>query len=393
MLSRNIRLIDRWGNERTIQQIGKMDRTKHAKVLSILEKRALRYRNTPVNDDRETMRSDSIDETGTVDTEGLTDDESAASALSDFGLTPMQKEFLEAAGVTDELLRVHGIAPGSKQDGVVRLIYENLNGLNSRMADNEKLEKAREIIDDLEADIVCYNEHRLNLRHKQNRNGFSQLFRGGETEIRTVAAHNVHESKEAGRVQEGGTAMLLYGPLIEQYDFEESGKDDTGLRRIVIMTFRGANGLRTRVVCGYNPCYNNKQESKTSYQQQRRYFITKERDLTCPRTRFREDLVALLTKWRLEGDRLVVCLDANEDIYKKSIGKALTESEGLNMSEVLGTFTGEKLGATYFRGSKPIDGIWIRSGRPSVICSRYSNGFNHWQQPSQDRSCTLLATE
>jgi hypothetical protein len=61
------------------------------------------------------MRSDSIDETGTVDTEGLTDDESAASALSNFGLTPMQKEFLEATGVTDELLRVHGIAPGSKQ--------------------------------------------------------------------------------------------------------------------------------------------------------------------------------------------------------------------------------------------------------------------------------------
>jgi hypothetical protein len=57
-----------------------MDRTKHAKVLSILEKRALRYRNISVNDDREAMRSDSIDETGTVDTEGLTDDESAASA-------------------------------------------------------------------------------------------------------------------------------------------------------------------------------------------------------------------------------------------------------------------------------------------------------------------------
>jgi len=28
------------------------------------------------------------------------------------------------------------------------------------------------------------------------------------------------------------------------------------------------------------------------------------------------------------------------------------------MKEVLGSFTGEKLGATYFRGSRPIDGIW-----------------------------------
>jgi hypothetical protein len=68
--------------------------------------------------------------------------------------------------------------------------------------------------------------------------------------------------------------------------------------------------------------------------------------------------VALLTKWQLEGDRLVVRLDANEDIYRKSIGKALTDPSGLNMSEVVGTFTGEKLGATYFRGFRPIDGIW-----------------------------------
>jgi exonuclease III len=250
------------------------------------------------------------------------------------------------------------LVPGSKQEGIVRLIYENLNGLNSRMADNEKLEKAREIIDDLEADIVCYNEHRLNLRHKQNRNGFSQLFRGGEAEIRTIAAHNVHESKEAGRIQEGGTAMMVFGPLIEKYDFEESGKDETGLGRLVVMTFRGANGMKTRVLSCYNACYNNKKESRMSYQQQRRYFITKEGDLTCPRTRFREDLVALLKKWRLDGDRLVVCMDANEDVYRKSIGKALTDPEGLNMREVVGDFTGGKLGATYFRGSKPIDAVW-----------------------------------
>ena len=28
------------------------------------------------------------------------------------------------------------------------------------------------------------------------------------------------------------------------------------------------------------------------------------------------------------------------------------------MSEVVGDFTGEKLGATYFHGTKPIDDIW-----------------------------------
>jgi hypothetical protein len=65
-----------------------------------------------------------------------------------------------------------------------------------------------------------------------------------------------------------------------------------------------------------------------------------------------------LHKWREEGDRLVVCLDANEDIYKKSLGKSLTKRNDLNMLEVVGEFTGKKKVPTFFRGSKPIDGIW-----------------------------------
>jgi hypothetical protein len=68
--------------------------------------------------------------------------------------------------------------------------------------------------------------------------------------------------------------------------------------------------------------------------------------------------MAQLKEWRAEGGRIVVCMDANEDIYRKSIGKALMDQDGLNMSEVVGDFTGKKLGATYFRGTKPIDCIW-----------------------------------
>ena len=153
--------------------------------------------------------------------------------------------------------------------------------------------------------------------------------------------------------------MMAYGPLIEQYDFEESQKDPTGLGRWVVMVFRGSDGITTRVVCGYNPCYNKHGfHSRTSYQQHRRYFVQKEKDSTCPRTRFRQDLLRQLTQWRNAGDRLIVCLDTNENIYTKSIGKALTSHTGLDMREVVGEFTGKQLGATFFRGSKPIDGIW-----------------------------------
>ncbi len=153
---------------------------------------------------------------------------------------------------------------------------------------------------------------------------------------------------------------MLFGPQTEQLDNDQLGKDKTGLGRWSVMMLRG-NGVRTRVVCGYNPCYNENQYSSTTYQQHRRYFITQRSDLTCPRKKFREDLVAQLPRWRNDGDRLIVCLDANEHIYKKPIRKALTDIEGLAMKIVVGDFTGTPIGSTYFCGSKPIDGVWVTS--------------------------------
>ena len=58
------------------------------------------------------------------------------------------------------------------------------------------------MIDELEADVVCYNKYRVNMKHKENYNGFNQLFRGMGADVRLVVAHNFH--KNIGIVQEGG---------------------------------------------------------------------------------------------------------------------------------------------------------------------------------------------
>ena len=65
--------------------------------------------------------------------------------------------------------------------------------------------------------------------------------------------------------------------------------------------------------------------------------------------------------WRSKGYRLIVCMDANDHIYKGNIGTTLTDINGLAMKEVVLTATGKALGATYFRGSTPIGGIWATS--------------------------------
>ena len=81
------------------------------------------------------------------------------------------------------------------------------------MSNNEKVEKAKEIMNNLEVDVVAYNEQRLNMRDRQNVNGFGQLFNGGEATIQALVTHNVHEN--IGKVQEGGSSIMTIGALTE----------------------------------------------------------------------------------------------------------------------------------------------------------------------------------
>ena len=162
-----------------------MEITKHSSVLSALEKRALRFRRKGRTLDEldDQLYQEAIDETGTVDTTGITGGVGSAPgdelggdnniALAEY------LEVMRAKGSLDDLLRVHGAVPSAKSEGVTRVIYKNFNGLNPRMMDNEKLEKARDLIDELGADVVAYNELQVNWQHKDVRNGLSQLFRGG----------------------------------------------------------------------------------------------------------------------------------------------------------------------------------------------------------------------
>jgi hypothetical protein len=157
--------------------------------------------------------------------------------------TAEQEVSKEIRGVSEYLLDVHGLPPGWKGEGVTRVIYDNLNGLQSTLSKNEKLDKAWQIINDLQVDVVCYNEHCQNLKDKTNRNGFHCMFNGRETDLRAIAAHNSNE--DAGKFQEGATAMVVFGDLIEQFDPEGSGRDDLGVGWWMFMKFIGGEGVVT----------------------------------------------------------------------------------------------------------------------------------------------------
>jgi hypothetical protein len=194
-----------------------------------------------------------------------------------------------------------------------------------------------------------------------------------------VSGHKAHEAKYVGRAQEGGSGTIRFS---ESTGFiTKTGQDKEGLGRWSWIRLSGTNGHATRIITAYNPCKNNNINSRTTYQQQQRYFITKKKDLTCPIKLFRMHLIKQLTQWRAKGERIVLFMDHNEHTINGALGKTLADSNGLDMREAVLQHTGSHPGATFFRGSKPIDGFWVTTNldvsNASVMPFGYGVG-DHW---------------
>ena len=85
------------------------------------------------------------------------------------------------------------------------------------------------------------------------------------------------------------------------------------------------------------------------------------KDLTCPLILFRRDLTKQLRLWRESGDKIILFMDHNEHVTNGPLGKELGNRDGLDLRDAIIQHTGKSPGATFFQGSKPIDGIWVSS--------------------------------
>jgi hypothetical protein len=218
------------------------------------------------------------------------------------------------------------------------------------------LGKAIDIKDKLDADGLLFCEHRLNLRHKDNKNDFKQMFQR-KVDCRAVAANNVHQN--VGRLQEGGMGMVAFGKSTGY--ITKTGKDAYGLGRWWWTLYGGSEGHNTRVVVAYNTCKNSKRDSRRTYQQQRQFFITKKNNLTCPNKLFCQHLIQQLKKWHSKGDRIILFIDHNKHTYDRPLGRALADAEGLRLQEAVLRHTSKRTGATFFHRSKPIHSLWVLS--------------------------------
>ena len=105
----------------------------------------------------------------------------------------------------------------------------------------------------------------------------------------------------------------------------------------------------------YNPCKSKITRLKTVYNQHRRYFRSIG-DNRCPLIIFREDLNRILTKWTINGDKIILFIDANENLARGKIYQLLKKHK---MRDLVESHTGQAGPITFHSGSYQIDGCFV----------------------------------
>ena len=244
------------------------------------------------------------------------------------------------------------LSPIVKADESVRFMSINVNSLSMWKRFNYKAERLKWSLKNYQVDSMGLQEVCVNWRNFRCR--LHNTLRYGGDPMRSVASHNTLETKNTGDTQRGGTGTVVNG-LMAKY-VRDSGVDHTGLGRWSWFKLEGEPGHRTRVVTAYAPTGSKSSGLSTYYKQSDRY-IKKNGLNSTPKKMFRDDLCAVLKQWRLQGDRIVLMMDANDNVLNGHIAKALAK-DGIELKEAVHAQTPGYGPKTHFRGSQSIDGIW-----------------------------------
>ena len=239
-----------------------------------------------------------------------------------------------------------------RPDGVWRWMYCQINSFSAGATREMKIKKVLALIDKYEVDGVVFCESGINWSVGPASRDLKSYFDPFmERECRAVSAHNIHGPR-VSPFQQGGVSILLTHTLLQYARWNTS--DFRNLGRWTSWTMAHNPEHRTRIVVAYNPGHF-RAGVKTVYQQHMTYIHKHQLQIT-PYTLFLTDLIQQLTTWISAGDRILLFIDANEQVTNGPIFRALTD---INMKELTHRFWQPgTIPHTHISGTKAIDGIF-----------------------------------
>ena len=293
----------------------------------------------------------------------------------------------------------------TKRDNTVRVGLQNMNLL----PESSKHYKSRQSIDHIhqgEYDVWMMSEIGLCWNKVAAGDQWFERVLGKLNDSYALFAHNNQELGSTETIQYGGVGLVASSDI--KHRIIDQGKDSTGLGRWVWIRIQGKEGHTTRLVSAYRPCQS---DGAGSVYRQHQRILSAGGDHRLPLDAFREDLTAEIINWKIDGDHLVIGMDANEDVRAGDISHSFGKL-GLR-DAILGLHPDISPPATHNRNQNriPIDGIWITPGieiifggygafgdgcpsdhRALWIDISYSSIFGHAPEPLRHPTARKLKT-
>lgn len=224
------------------------------------------------------------------------------------------------------------------------------------VAGNPKEDELKSWIVNKNIDLIGIQEVNINWNKCNNKYRFSERIRNPAWEFaRYSVAFNKHDKKY--RHQYGGCISLGVEQVIHR--ISGSGVDERGLGRWSWLLLEGKDKVQVRVVTVYQPNLHKLSSQCGSVYSQQRAQLLKENIDRCPLEVFREDLVSQLKTWIKMKNKIIITIDANEDVRQGPLSK---EFENLGLKSAIRSKHGNFCPATQHKESDPIDDIFISPG-------------------------------
>jgi len=238
-------------------------------------------------------------------------------------------------------------------DGVGRLMSAQVNSISSSKQDS-KIDKLTSTISNHYIDGASLIEHGLNasVATLNDRIDSDEI-------CQSVTSSNTH-IKSTSQSLSGGTGIVIMKAL----DPHVTEKTVDHLGRFSSCKFDAGKGLVTRLVSAYALAAHAAATGNSIEQQHRQYIADKGLGNISPRQLFESDFIKQLKKWLADGEQLIVCMDANEDVVDGDLSKKLSQ---LGLVEVSHDRLGTDSINTHGHGTRQIDGVWMSKSLSSGL--------------------------
>jgi hypothetical protein len=247
-----------------------------------------------------------------------------------------------------------------KQQGTIRLYLQNINGAKLSQQ-QEAWEYAANYIKTNNIDYIGLVETRIDWNLKNQTIVKNQLTKKFSHRFLTTSMCRPNPLNEG---TPGGTAVILVNQLVNRK--VNVIIDQSGLGRWSGASFALPSQTLHIITC-YRPNIDNKLNSNTTYQQQRRILQQQGHDNPNPSTQTLLDLAKVVKSLHQQQDKVIVMWDANAPLTNKLLQEFQTKTDLISLIQE----TPEHL-STYARGKNVIDHIF---GSKSLLQSVSKSGY------------------